>query len=230
MKHDRIQKNTSSGFSLTELLVVIVLIAVLATLGFMGISMFSKRANAAKDAASLRQIWISISMYSGDNNDLMPGPLFTTQAPIYNRPISSNPREWRRLSDCLAPYLGHDNPKQGDFIEAMAASWQKTPETRNAPAYFMQQRLPIGPGDETRHPWGRPAPASADLRYPLRMSYVLGQPQTSKTWAVTEVDQLHPEIPNPNLNTPAGMAHGTYRLGIYFDGRVGKLDINNKPL
>ncbi len=163
MKHDRNQEAPSSGFTLTELLVVIVIIAVLATLGFMGMSIFTKRANAAKDAASLRQIWICISMYSGDNNDLMPGPLFSTQGPIYNKPISSNPREWRRLSDCLAPYLGHVNPKQGDFIEAMAASWQKAPETRNAPAYFMQQRLPIGLGDETRHPWGRPAPASADF-------------------------------------------------------------------
>lgn len=62
------------------------------------------------------------------------------------------------------------------------------------------------------------------------MSYVMGQPQTSKTWAITEVDQLHPEIPNPNLKTPVGLAHGTYRLGIYFDGRVGRFDVDNNPL
>lgn len=194
MKHNRIQKAPSSGFSLTELLVVIVIIAVLATLGLMGISTFTKRANAAKNATTLRQIWISIQMYSGDQNDLMPGPLFTGQAPIFNKPISSNPREWRRLSDCLALYLGHDNPKKGKFIEAMAASWQKTPLTRNSPAYFMQQRLPIGLGDETGHPWSRPAPAPADARYPMRMSQVLAQPQTSKTWAITAIDQVHPDF------------------------------------
>ena len=230
MKHDCIRKAPSSGFTLTELLVVIAIVAVLAALGFMGISTFIKRANAAKDSATLRQIWISIAVYSGDNNDLMPGPLFTTQAPIYNQPISSNPREWRRLSDCLAPYLGHDNPKKGDFIEEMAASWQKTPETRNAGAYYMQRKLPIGLGDETRSPWGIPAPATGDLRLPMRMSQVMGEPQTSRTWAMTTVDQLHPEMSAPNLNTPAGMAYGSYRLGIYFDGRVSKFDVNNNPL
>lgn len=36
------------------------MIAALAILGFMGISTFTKRANAAKDTATLRQIWISI--------------------------------------------------------------------------------------------------------------------------------------------------------------------------
>ncbi len=232
MKHDRIKKAPSFGFTLTELLVVIVIIAVLATLGFMGISTLAKRANAAKDAATLRQIWTCIQMYSGDHNDLMPGPLFSRQVPIFSKPVSSNPREWRRLSDCLAPYLGHDNPKQGDLIEAMTASWQKSPETRNASAYFMQQNLPIGPGDETRNPWGLPAPAAVDLRNPMRMSQVMGQPQTSRTWAITEFDQLHPGISNPDLKkgTPEGMTHGTYRLGIYFDGSIGKLDINNKPL
>lgn len=232
MKHDRIKKAKSSGFTLTELLVVIVIIVVLATLGFMGISTLTKRANAAKDAATLRQIWTCIQMYSGDHNNLMPGPLFSRQTPIFSKPVSSNPREWRRLSDCLAPYLGHDNPKKGDFIGGMAASWQKSPTTQNVPSYFMQQSLPIDSGEETRNPWGLPAPAAVDLRNPMRMSQVMGQPQTSRTWAITELDQLHPGISNPNLKmgTPEGMTHGKFRLGVYFDGSVGKFDADNKPL
>jgi prepilin-type N-terminal cleavage/methylation domain-containing protein len=230
MKHIQIKKSQPFGFSLTELLVVIAIITVLTTLGFMGVSTFSKRANAAKDATTLRQIWTCIQMYSGDHNDLMLGPLFSAQVPIYNKPTPSNPREWRRLSDCLTPYLRHDSPKQGDFIEEMAASWQKTPDTRNAAAYFMQQKLPIGFGDESGNPWGRPAPASADLRLPMRMAHVMGQSQNSRTWAITEVDQLHPEIPKPNLKTPEGMAHGGYRLGIYFDGGMGRFGVDNNPL
>lgn len=225
MKHDRIQKAPSSGFSLTELLVVILIIAVLATLGLMGISTLTKRANATKDAATLRQIWTCVSLYSSDQNGMMPGPLFTAQSPIYNKPIPA-PGQWRRLSDCLAPYLGYDNLKSGDFMEAMAASWQKTPETRNSPAYYMQQKLPIGLGEETLRPFG----SGQDLTPPMRMSHVMAQPKTDKTWALTEYDQLNPEIPIPNTNTPAGMAHGTYRLGIYFDGRVGRFDVDNNPL
>ena len=56
MKHIQIKKSQPFGFSLTELLVVIAIITVLTTLGFMGVSTFSKRANAAKDATTLRQI------------------------------------------------------------------------------------------------------------------------------------------------------------------------------
>jgi hypothetical protein len=44
------------------------------------------------------------------------------------------------------------------------------------------------------------------------------------------VDQLHPEIPKPNLKTPEGMAHGGYRLGIYFDGGMGRFGVDNNPL
>jgi len=232
MKHGRIPTPPSSGFTLTELLVVIAIIAALAMLGFMGVSALTKRANAAKDASTLRQIWTCIQMYSGDQNDRMPGPLFSRQVPIYMKPVPLNPREWRRLSDCLAPYLGHDNPKQGDLIEAMAASWQKSPESRNAPAYFMQQQLAIGLEDETRNPWGLPAPAAVDLRNPMRMSQVMGQPLTSRTWAITEFDHLHPGISNPDLKkgTPEGMTHGKFRLGVYFDGSVGRFNVDNIPL
>jgi prepilin-type N-terminal cleavage/methylation domain-containing protein len=232
MRHSRTPKLPPRGFTLTEILVVIAIIAVLAAIGFMSISSLNKSANAAKDASTLRQIWNGIQMYSGDQNDLMPGPLFTRQSPIYNRPIPTNPREWRRLSDCVAPYLGYDSSKQGDFIEPMAASWQKTPLARNAPSLYMQQKLPIGDGQTTRNPWGIPAPASVDMRSPMRMSTVMSQPLASRTWAITEFDQLHPEISDPDLKkgTPDGMTHGKFRLGVYFDGSVGKLDTNNKAL
>lgn len=227
-----VRKVRTCGFTLTELLVAIAIIAVLAVLVFGLARGFFRQAAATRDSNTLRQLWTCIQMYAGDQNDLMPGPLFTRQSPIYNKDISPNPREWRRLSDCLASYLGYDHPKPGDFIEAMAASWQKTPDSQNAPAYYMQQKLPIGDGRTTQNPWGMPAPASNEDRMPMRLSVVMAQPQTSRTWALTEFDHLHPAISDANLKqgTPEGMAHASYRFGLYFDGSVGKLDVNNKPL
>ena len=220
------------GFTLTELLVAIAIIAVLAVLIFGLARGFIRQAAATRDANTLRQMWTCIRMYAGDHNDLMPGPLFTRQSPVYNKAPSANPREWRRLSDCLATYLGYEDPKPGDFIEGMAASWQKSPASHAAPAYFMQQKLPIGDGRTTNNPWGLPAPASNDQRMPMRMSQVISQPLADKTWAITEFDQAHPSVSDPGLKhgTPEGMTHGTYRLGVYFDGRVGKLDRDNNPL
>lgn len=221
-----------SGFTLVELLVTITIIAVLATLSAMGFSMMKKGAAAAKDTNTLRQIFSCISMYASDQNDLLPGPLFTRQTPVYNKPAPSNPREWRRLSDCFAPYLGYDSPQRGELINPLTASWQKNSTSLNAPAWYMQQRLPIGLGSVFQVPWGKPAPASNEERMPMRLQVVLSQPKTERTWAITEFDQLHPEVKDQALKegTPEGLAHGTYRLGGYFDGSVGKFNKDNKPL
>ena len=223
-----VRKFRVSGFTLTELLVAIAIIAVLAVLVFGMTRSIMRQAAATRDANTMRQMWTCILIYAGDHNDLMPGPLFTGQAPIYNNKLSTNPREWRRLSDCLASYLGHENPEKGDFIEPMAASWQKTPESQNASAWQMQQELPIGDDKKiTENPWGKPAPASN--RMPMTYSAVMSQPQTSRTWAMTEIDQLHPDR-TPDLRSPEGMVHGSFRFGIYFDGSVRKLNVNNDPL
>ena len=223
------RKVQTSGFTLTELLVAITIIAVLAALVVAMTRGIMRQAAATRDANTVRQMWTCILMYAGDRNDLMPGPLFTGQSPIYNKSLSNNPREWRRLSDCLTPYLGHENPEKGDFIEAMAASWQKTPESQTASAWQMQQKLPIGDGESTGHPWGRPAPASYEQRLPMTYSAVMSQPQVNRTWAITEIDQLHPDR-KPDLRSPEGMAHGRYRLGVFFDGSVRKLNAVNEPL
>lgn len=216
---------------MVELLVVIAIIVVLAFLGFVGTSMAMSSARAAKDSSTMRKMWVAITLYSSDHSDYMPGPLFTRQSPMFSSPIKTNYREWRRLSDCLASYLGHEDPQNGDFIEGMAASWQKTPEERQAPAFYMQQKLLIGDGPSYENPWGKPAPAGYDERLPMKMAAVVAQPWVSRTWALTELDQLHPDITDPNLKQgcPEGMAHRTYRLALYFDGRVGRVDRNNKP-
>lgn len=220
------------GFTLVELLVVIAMIALLTVMAFIGIKMFIKKAEAAKDMSTMRQISACITMYAGDHNDYMPGPLFTGQTPVFNKPISTNIKEWRRLADCLAPYMGYDNPKEGDFIEPMASSWQRKPETRDVPAYFMQQKLPMADGFSFENPWGKPAPAPTNERVPMKMSTVLLQPKAARTWAMTDVDQLHPEVTSQDWKpkAPAGMSHGSYRLALYFDGSVGKLDVNNNPM
>ncbi|MFZ9937282.1 MAG: type II secretion system protein [Luteolibacter sp.] len=221
-----------AGFTLVELLVAITIILVLAVLSFLGASALIRSAAAAKDTSTMRQFSSCITLYASEHNDYLPGPLFTGQAPVYNKEPSTNIKEWRRLADCFAPYLGYDNPKPGDFIEPMAASWQKSPESRNAPAWYMQQKLPMGDNGTTfENPWGQPAPASANDRVPMKLAAVLAQPKTSRTWAMTELDQLHPDVGNAGWKslTPPTMTHGSYRLALYFNGSVGKLNQNNDP-
>ncbi len=219
------------GFTLVELLVTLTIIAVLAALSFAGASLFIKRAAAAKDASTLRQISACINMYASDNNDYLPGPLFTGQTPVYNKSLSSNIKEYRRLAECFAPYLGKQDPKSGEVITGMTSSWQKTPEQQNSPAFYMQQKLPMGEGTTFQNPWGKPAPAVSEERVPMKLQTVLSQPLASRTWAITELDQLHPDIGTADwkLRVPAQMIHGDHRLALYFDGSVGKVRQDNSP-
>lgn len=219
------------GFTLVELLVTITIIAILSALSFTGASILIKKAAAAKDASTLRQISLCINMYASDNSDYLPGPLFTGQTPVFNKALSTNIKEFRRLAECLAPYFGAQDPKSGEVITGMTSSWQKTPDQQNSPAFYMQQRLPMGEGTTFGNPWGKPAPADVEERIPMKLQIVLAQPKASRIWAMTELDQLHPDIGNANWKSkvPPQMIHGDYRLALYFDGSVSKVNQQNSP-
>ncbi len=125
----------------------------------------------------------------------------------------------------IAPYLGYTDPKDGDFLESMAStSWQKTAATRIVPCYYIRSNVPTGVVTATFQPWGYPAKTK-----PMRMSVALSQINTSRTWAMTDVDQLHPDIGGAGwkADVPPKMAHGSYRLAVYFDGSIGKVNKDN---
>ncbi len=60
-----------AGFTLVELLVVIVIIAVLSTLAFVGSSRFRKSAQAAVGVSNVRQIGAQWMLFSSDNNGII---------------------------------------------------------------------------------------------------------------------------------------------------------------
>ena len=212
-----------AGFTLVELLVTITIIVVLAALTFMGSSAFLKRAAAVKDMSNMKNLWTAINLYAVDNNDTLPGPLNAGQKAIYGANAS-----YGRINFYLASYLGYTNPKDGDFLEAMASSWQKTPATKAAPCYYIRSDVPTDVGTVTIKPWGYPTGAATD-RKPMKMSAALSRINTSRTWAITDVDQRHPDIGSAawKADVPEKMAHGSYRLAIYFDGSGGKVNRYN---
>lgn len=71
-----IVRNSSRGFTLIELFVVIAVIAVLATIAYPTYTSMQERAWATKDMNNLRQIGIATQMYLNEND----GVLFSTDA------------------------------------------------------------------------------------------------------------------------------------------------------
>ena len=118
---------------------------VLATLGLMGSKSFLKKAAAVKDATNMRGLWTAVSLYAADNSNKLPGPINSGQKALYGLACTG------RISFFLAPYLGYENPKANEFLDAMASCWQKTPATMATPCYLIRSDVPPKPGSRSGH-------------------------------------------------------------------------------
>ncbi|MGB6221044.1 MAG: prepilin-type N-terminal cleavage/methylation domain-containing protein [Haloferula sp.] len=220
-----------NGFTLVELMVVITIIVVLVSLSFAGYRRLKSNASAMVDANDMRTIHTAIHMYAEDNNGFLP-VTWAGVSPVY-RPNAKD------LTTALAPYLGANNPKSGHFFKEMASeNFQKEANDNHGPSMLVMHDVYSGKG-RVKNP-GRPSPMFQPFGYPnpyrapMRLSAAvskMGNP--AMRLLITENDQAQPNYarakPGWYDKLPEGMAHGSYRLGLYWDGHVGKLDINLLP-
>lgn len=223
------------GFTLIEALVVITIIAILAALGFSGIRNAKARATAAIDANDLRQIGAAVPLYAEDKNGLLP----TTSGGVGAIYLSKSKNS--SLLGALIPYLGYDEGIEGEFYdEFAAANWQSEKNGENAPSLLVMHRVYSGSGKPDNisrpspniTPFGYPFPPGK--RAPMTLSAAISNMASpGNCLMLTEVDRLHPNFRGSSPGwleaVPDGMAHGTYRLGLFWDGHVGMLDIDLNP-
>ena len=225
------RRGLQKAFTLVELLVTIAIVIVLAALAVIGMRTASAHATAAIDANDMRSIGAAVVLYASDNNDFLPvtsggvGPIFKSNTRSILRP--------------LAPYFGSEDPEIDTFYpEFAAASWQsETQGDGGGPSLLVMHRVYSGfgkPDNPSRPepnftPFGYPYPPGK--RDPMTLTAAMGRMSNpSSCLMLTEVDKLHPNFRGSNPGwfeaLPEGMAHGDYRLGLYWDGHVSKLDID----
>jgi prepilin-type N-terminal cleavage/methylation domain-containing protein len=212
------------GFTLIELLVVIAILVVLAALVFVIGKGAIAQANNMRDTSTMRQVFDTIPLYAADHNGVLPGPINTGVKAVYG------PQSTGRLSYYVAEYFGYVDPKRDEFLDAMSYSWQRDERSRNAPCAYIREDVPLAVGTGTIKPFGHPLRSGAD-RVPMSMAAVFAQIDPARTWAISDLDQQHPDIGSPSwkADIPVEMSHGKFRIAIYFDGHAGKLDKDNKP-
>lgn len=130
-------KTGSRAFTLIELLVVIAIIAILAAILF---PVFARAKASAKNTVCLsnaRQVAISVTMYSGDNDDTMPiFYAYNSQPPagqaghkgveVLLLPYCKNKDVFRSPVDSGGPYLGSDVPGASTYWAAYGSSYRFT--------------------------------------------------------------------------------------------------------
>ncbi|MFZ4777150.1 MAG: prepilin-type N-terminal cleavage/methylation domain-containing protein [Terrimicrobiaceae bacterium] len=204
------------AFTLIELLVVIAIIAILAALGFPAWGRARNSADRVDAIAKMRQVGVAIQSYSADNNNMLPGPLWSSVGPGYSQ------YDTYTLGNRLWSYLGSPDPQSGPQVAKALSpkAYERFSPTRSAPAFFLNIQTPIN-GVKV-NPWGpRPTPA-APFPYPPERMVNLASAGLSSQWAMMDVDQtaVSPGDGAWYSTLPPKPLYNPYRLRLYFDWHV----------
>ena len=211
-----------TAFSLVELLVVIAVIAILAGLLLPAMVRAKQKADQINCVSNLKQFGHALQMYLEDNNDFLPGPLWSGMQASYK---SDSTEEM--LYYIGSAYLGAV-PPEGDesrivnvavcpgYLRA-APALSSISDMEGRICYLLNPDVDPNPGPQVPA-FGYPAPESLPLKYGHLGQY--GGP--ASIYAITDVDKLN--VPDPSVtwwtDLPYKPSHGSSRNELFFDWHV----------
>lgn len=196
------------AFTLIELLTVIAIIGVLMAILFPVIGRVRESSSTTRCASNLRQVGIAIQSYVTENRGTLPPTGFFGVSSYYNR----DPRNFQNS------LLGYLDLKP-------ASSWSTAVENSNYSPMFDCKSYKGAVGGKgyvlannvadidgvTVKPWGTMSNAQGSLN-PAPKKLVS---MPAQQWALRDSDATE------------GGSHPGYQNALYFDGRVGRLVVNN---
>ena len=199
------------GFTLIELLTVIAIVGILVALLIPVVNRVRESAKNSRCVSNLRQFGVVIQAYAADNRGYLPPTGFVGISPHYNR-------DQRNIHNHLLPYLSTLEAKTwSTSTDQSYAGIFDCPGYKGnlgGKCYQLQTEVPDDNGVD-RRPWGNVSNAQGKIStQPFKLIQV---PPT--TWAMRDADFSLTETNHPD-----------YRNAVFFDGHVGRLDLNNQPL
>lgn len=207
------------GFTLTELLVVILMIAVLAALAFLGTRRVRDMADKATSIRNLSQLQVANASYAADHNGRC--------VPIRANDSSGKPTRWFQDREFLANLIGAFVDASGEQSESIPLAMMDPKVIRGRKSLSDRIYSSYGMNDTTLQLGGEP-----DLNSAHNMNQVSDASRTmifatATDFRVTYNSRYKWDFDNPSdSKTSAGdlaYRHGDKALAVYFDGHVGEM-------
>jgi prepilin-type N-terminal cleavage/methylation domain-containing protein/prepilin-type processing-associated H-X9-DG protein len=208
------------AFNLIELLVVIAIIAIVAALSLSTLARAKQKRLQADCLSQLKQLGHALQMYIDDNEDQLPGPLWSGMQ------ASADANSSEQFLFYAASYLGIPPLSNQTAVIPVAAcpgymraapGISSLSDMEGRISYLLNPDVDPLPGPPLR-PFGYPDP----LQPPLKRSQLTRHGTLAELYAISDVDKGNVTDPSVGWwnDLPYAPVHGGVRNKVFFDGHV----------